>query len=99
MKKVAFSLIVMALITATYADYAMTINALDTGRYAEANGLARWYVGKPFVAIPIIQITNGAMYWGLEGLRDTKGPWLYIVGGLLLAVKGAVIAHNLKVLK
>jgi hypothetical protein len=98
MKNTAFMLIVFSVLSLTVVDYGLTSNALATGRYGEANGLVRWYVEKPALAIPIISITNYGGAYALTGLFKDNKTLAWILAGGLFILKGYIVYHNIKVL-
>jgi len=81
----------------SWGDYLMTSWALRSGGYAEANPLAKWYVDKPQLAIPILAGIDLLVNWQTDALyRDghKTAAWILVIG--LNVVRGYILYHNLK---
>lgn len=81
----------------SWGDYLMTSWALRTGGYGEANPLAKWYVEKPQLAIPILAGIDLFVNWQTDALyRDghKTAAWLLVIG--LNVARGYILYHNLK---
>ena len=99
MKKTAFLFIVFTLASSTYIDYAMSYDAISSGKYYEANPFVRSFVMKPYIALPVITASNVCICLGLEHLYKENKTVSWILVGMLFLVKGYVIWHNLRVLR
>ena len=94
-----FRAVAFTLGISTFVDYAVTTNALQTGRFAEGNPLARPFVGKPVLALPIVTGAALALTFGLDALHVQSRTAGWIVAGLLFAVKGYIIYRNVRLLR
>ena len=97
MKHTIFLLLVFTIVASTYADYSISYNALQTGRFRESNPLTASFVMRPGIAIPIITITGGATAFGLDHLYRSRGTQTvsWVIIGLLFTIKAFVLIHNI----
>lgn len=81
----------------SWADYCMTTWALRIGGYGEANPVAKLYVEKPGLAIPILAVTDLVVHWGTDSLyRDgqKKTAWALLI--IFNVARGYILYHNIK---
>lgn len=93
---VAFRALQMQYTAISWCDFAMTSWALKSGLYAEGNPLAKFYVNKPGLAIPILALSDLAVHWGLDSIyKDNKTvAWVMLI--VFNVARGYVLYHNLK---
>ena len=97
--KLLFLSVIFVIMASTYIDYGITYSALQTGRYAEGNPITKWFVNRPYIAIPIITFTNAGFGLVSEGLYKDSKTMAWIVAGLLIILKGYVLWHNIHLLR
>jgi hypothetical protein len=81
----------------SWGDYLMTSWALRSGGYGEANPLAKWYVEKPQLAVPILAGVDLLVNWQTDALyRDGHKTvaWILVIG--LNAARAYILIHNLR---
>lgn len=80
----------------SWCDFAMTSWALKSGLYAEGNPIAKFYVDKPGLAIPILAVSDLVVHWGLDSIyKDNKTvAWVLLIA--FNVARGYVLYHNLK---
>ena len=97
--RTAFIVVVFLIMSLTIVDFSMTDHALSTGRYREANPIARFYVTKPALSVPIISFGNYATSSALINLHEKSRTWAWAAAGALVVGKIFVLSHNAKVLR
>lgn len=81
----------------SWGDYLMTSWALRSGGYGEANPLAKWYVEKPGLAIPILAGIDLFVNWQTDALyRDGKKTAAWIMVIAINVARGYILYHNLR---
>lgn len=78
-----------------WCDFTLTTWALKTGRYAEANPVARFYVENTGLAIGILTAADIFVHAGLKAIwRDNRTlGWTLLL--IFVAARGYILWHNL----
>jgi hypothetical protein len=98
--KTVFIVAVFTLVMApTYVDFAMTQHALATGRYYEANPVARLYVSQPLLSVPILTVGQYGVTWGLSSLFDDSPAVAWALVAVFVVLRVLVLSHNARVLR
>lgn len=94
MKKMLFLTAVFSLVAMTYYDYALSYNAIETGRYAEGNPMAAWMFKDPMVGLSMVTISSAGISLGLVSLHKENSTLAWILTGVIFAAHAFIIYNN-----
>jgi hypothetical protein len=83
----------------SWTDFVFTTWALKTGRYGEANPLARWYVHHTAVAMLVLTGFEFIIHYGLTELWSENKTLAWVMLVVFDVARGLVLYNNLRQLK
>ena len=95
-EKMVYLLAVFSLVGMTYYDYALSYNAIKTGKYAEGNPLAGWMFKSPGVGLSVVTITSAGISLGLVSLHKENSTLAWILTGVIFVAHAYIIHRNLR---
>ena len=95
-EKMVYLLAVFSLVGMTYYDYALSYNAIETGRYAEGNPLAGWMFKSPAVGISVVTLSSAGLSLGLVSLNKENSTLAWIITGAAFIAHAYIIYRNIK---